>query len=87
MSKECPVEKLIRDAFKAKGLKFTEENDPVNERLDFHLTDFGVHVEVKQFHTDRISEQMSRVQSVIAIQGMQAAKTFVRLIGCDPSKF
>jgi len=48
--------------------------------LDFLLVESGVRVEVKQFHSDRISEQMSRAENVIVIQGKKDAELFTLLI-------
>ena len=70
------METTVRDALAAADISFTEENSEANKGLDFHLTDFGVHIEVKQFHSDRIAEQMSRAPNVIAIQGVIAAQFF-----------
>lgn len=48
--------------------------------LDFYLPEFDVHIEVKQFHSDRIAEQMSRVDNVIVIQGLIAAEFFASIV-------
>lgn len=74
---EDPMEKLIRDALIATRTEFTESDTPagvINKGLDFHLTDFDIHIEVKQFHTPRIAEQMSRAPNVIAVQGRAAVE-------------
>jgi hypothetical protein len=77
MRREDPMEKMLRDSLIEADYAFTEDGKPgseVNKALDFHLTDEGVHIEVKQFHSDRISGQMARVPDVIAAQGAVAVK-------------
>lgn len=76
-----PVEAIVRDGLTKAGIAFVEEEDPRALRLDFFVPAFNVHIEVKQFHTDRISEQMSRAPNVIAIQGTEAAVFFAAAIG------
>lgn len=81
MSIEDPMEKLIRDALRAAGIRYREENDPTNRaKLDFWLPDFGVYIEVKQFHSDRIAKQMASAENVIAVQGLLAVKFLAKLI-------
>jgi hypothetical protein len=75
-----PMEKIVRDALNASPLLFVEEEDPRALGLDFYLPLLDIHIEVKQFHSHRISEQMSRAKNVIAIQGIDAAKLFSKMI-------
>jgi len=65
----CPMEMAFENMCVRYGIKF-ERNDSVTG-LDFYLPSFNVYVEVKQFHSERIAEQMSRQENVIAIQGMR----------------
>lgn len=74
MSRPDPMEKTIEDALTRAGIPFVRA-DKEPERLDF-LLGKGVFIEVKQFHSDRIAEQMSRASDVIAIQGKEAAAFF-----------
>ena len=69
-----PIERIIEIGLDEGGIPHVGEEDPRALNLDFYLPDFDVHIEVKQFHTPRISEQMSRASNVIAIQGQTAAK-------------
>jgi hypothetical protein len=80
------MEKIVRDALTASDLTFVEEEDPRALRLDFYLPLADVHIEVKQFHTDRISEQMSRARNVIAIQGINAARLFAMMLARSTAK-
>lgn len=75
-----PMEKIVRDALSNSQLMFVEEEDPRALGLDFYLPLQDIHIEVKQFHTDRISEQMSRARNVIAIQGVEAARLFAQMV-------
>lgn len=75
-----PMESIVGDALRAAGIKWVGETDPRSNRLDFFLPELGVHIEVKQMHASRIAEQMSRVENVIAIQGLGAARAFAMMI-------
>lgn len=86
MSKPDPIESMVRDALTGAGIEFTEGN-ATPERLDFYLHNIGVHIEVKQFHSDRIADQMSRADDVIAIQGRWAAEMFCGLIRNNDPKW
>ena len=68
-----PVELIIWRALTAAQVPFT--SDP-NQTLglDFKLlTEPPFYIECKQFHSPRITEQMSRAKDVIAVQGIEAA--------------
>jgi len=78
---EDPMEKLIADALTFAGIPFTREGQKgAVHTLDFHLPESDVYVEVKQFHSDRISDQMARAPNVIAAQGRPAVEFLARLI-------
>ncbi|MBO9428692.1 hypothetical protein [Sulfitobacter sp. R18_1] len=81
--KDDPMEKMLRDGLIAGDFAFTEDGKPgseVNKALDFHLSEEGVHIEVKQFHSDRISKQMARSDNIIAAQGAVAVKFLADLL-------
>lgn len=82
MGEASVLEGMIRQALDNAGVEYTREPEP--ERLDFYLPQFGVFIEVKAFHSDRISEQMSRAPNVIAVQGEGAAKFIWALISTIP---
>ncbi len=73
-----PVETIVRDALEARGVKYTVGHE--THALDFDLPDLGCQIECKQFHTPRISDQLSRHADVIVIQGMGAARAFAKLL-------
>lgn len=84
-----PMEKLIRDALIRDEFTYTEDGKPggeVNKNLDFHLTDYGIHIEVKRMHSPRIAEQMSRVDNIIVAQGKEAVEFLAALL-CDYRRF
>jgi hypothetical protein len=72
-----PVEHIIMVALNAAGIRFVRDNEA---DLDFYLPDYDTYIEVKQFHSKRILEQMSRVPNVIVIQGRTAAETFSKAL-------
>ena len=77
-----PVEKIIADALG--NIPFTMEGEPDHPEgsLDFYVPSWGVFIEVKRFHSPRISDQMSRQPNVIAIQGVPSAIAFAELLRC-----
>ena len=82
-----PTEKLIAQALTDAGIAFTREDRNAGRparaddvTMDFHLVDFDIYVEVKQFHTPRIARQMAQAPNVIAVQGQQAVEFFASLI-------
>lgn len=91
MRKEDPMEEMVGRALAAAGVRFTTpaETRPApgsSHTLDFHLLDYDLYIEVKQFHSDRIAEQMSRAPNVIAIQGRAAAEWFCRAINGEKNE-
>jgi len=74
-----PMERIIAAALQDAGISYVRE--AYNEaRLDFYLPDFDTHIEVKQFHSERIGEQMERANNVIAVQGRTAVNFLAELI-------
>lgn len=75
------LEQMIADALRLRNIKFTTDfggGNPSN--LDFNLVDYGIEIEVKQFHTPRISDQMARAENVICAQGKDAVAFLARCI-------
>jgi hypothetical protein len=75
-----PLELMISDALDAAGVAFIRERDNRDQRLDFYLPGPGVYIECKQFHSERISDQIRPFANVIVIQGRTAAETFCKMI-------
>ena len=74
-----PMEIMIADALNAAGLSFVSDVEGNPSGLDFRLTN-GVEIEVKRFHSPRITEQMARAENVIAVQGAEAVRFFAALL-------
>lgn len=82
-AREDPMEKIIALALMDAGQKFKRDHGGENPSgLDF-LLESGIEIEVKRFHTPRISEQMSRAENVIAAQGIDAVSYLATLIRAD----
>lgn len=70
-----PMELIIFNALNESNVSFVMDDGGQNPSgLDFNLLDYGVEIEVKQFHSPRIADQMSRAPNVIAAQGRVAVK-------------
>jgi hypothetical protein len=74
-----PMEAIIYDALKKGDILFQTE-EQTEQRLDFYLPAYDIHIEVKRMHTPRIAEQMSRADNVIAVQGKAAVEWLARTI-------
>lgn len=68
------LEKKIAEAMDEVGIEFIHESENKEQGLDFYLPYFDVYIEVKQFHSDRISRQMESKDNVIAVQGRKSAE-------------
>jgi hypothetical protein len=80
VSSKRPIESKIGKALDDAKINYVDGTDERAKGLDFYLIDLDIHIECKQFHTERISEQMSRSSNIIAIQGMKAADLFSDLL-------
>lgn len=72
-----PIEKTVEDALNFAKVEYTS---PSHNGLDFYLPEHDVHIECKQFYTQRSSEQLTRAANVILIQGTKAALAFAKMI-------
>ena len=75
-----PVEKVIADGLTELGIEFEDNKDIENSSIDFYLPDFDLWIEVCQFYTPRKIKQLSCLDDVILIQGLPAAKAFIKLL-------
>lgn len=76
-----PLEQIVAEALEGADMDYlTGEGGGNPSGLDFNLVNHGVEIEVKRFHSARISDQMSRAENVIAIQGEGAVRFFANLI-------
>lgn len=76
-----PVEEIVAEGLRRAEIEFRVDDNVSG--LDFYLPGLDVYIEVKQHHSARIAEQMSRRPNVIAVQGMHAARKFVEMITGD----
>jgi hypothetical protein len=74
-----PMEQMIEAALIGAGIDYLIDGDE-GQSLDFLLPAYGVHIEVKRFHSARIAEQMARAPNVIAAQGKDAVELLAALI-------
>ena len=75
-----PMERLIADALDDAGIRYETDLGGGNPScLDFRLEN-GVEIEVKQFHSPRVGEQMARAPNVIVAQGREAVEFLAQLI-------
>ncbi|WBO21994.1 helix-turn-helix domain-containing protein [Sphingomonas abietis] len=76
-----PMERLIEQALIDAGIRFTtDQGGETESRLDFHLIDYGIEIEVKRFFTVRTGEQIARAPSVILAQGEVAVRFLAEAI-------
>lgn len=75
------TENVIRAGLDARGIRYVFHGehkgraaDELQRGLDFYLPDFGIYIECKDYHSDRIAGQMARAANVIAVQGEDAAR-------------
>ena len=68
------LESTIADALDNAKINFVHESENSGQILDFYLPNFDVYIEVKQFHSDRISKQMILRDNVIAVQGIKSVR-------------
>ena len=76
-----PLEDAAAALLDELGVRY-ERDDNVSG-LDFKLLDYPVYVEVKQFHSERIADQMSRVRNVIVIQGTESLEVLRALFAAE----
>ena len=79
-----PMEQIIKDALIASERPFITDYGGGNPSgLDFRLVKLGIEIEVKRFHSPRISAQMAKADNVIAAQGEDAVRFLADLLRKD----
>ncbi len=76
-----PVELMIADGLRSRGIRFTHESENKAQGLDFYLPDLDLLIEVKQYSSDRTGRQIAGRENVVLVQGKPAARAFLKLIG------
>jgi hypothetical protein len=69
-----PMEAMLEAGLKAGRIRYITalQDETATRSLDFYLPDLDLHIEVKQFHSDRVGKQMARADNVIVAQGRRA---------------
>ncbi len=76
-----PMERIIEAALIDAGVRFvTDAGGGTDHRLDFHLPDHGLAIEVKRFYSARSGEQIARAPHVILAQGEVAVRALAAMI-------
>lgn len=71
------LEKALADFLVSKHISFIHESQNKEQVLDFYLPGHGIYIEVKQYHTDRVTKQLAAQEEVILIQGKKALDFFI----------
>jgi len=74
------LEKQIAEVLDSLGIDFVHESEDKYQGLDFYLPKYDVYIEVKQFHTSRISKQMESEDNVIVLQGRKSVELLKALL-------
>lgn len=75
------MERIIEEALLDADIRYeTDQGGKNPSRLDFLLTDFGVEIEVRRFHSERTGDQMKRAPNVIVAQGEVAVRFLAEAI-------
>lgn len=80
------LEKQLAEALENSGIEYIHESEKGNQNLDFYLPYFDLYIEVKQYHSDRISKQMSSKDNVIAIQGIKSVNFLINVLKSQLNK-
>jgi hypothetical protein len=75
-----PMEEIVHQALHDAKVPFVAGDSNNAARLDFYLPVQNLYIEVKQFHSPRIAEQMARSENVIVLQGRPAVEWFAEMI-------
>lgn len=71
------LEQKLADFFTEHHIEFIHESQNKDQVLDFYLPAFGIYIEVKQYHTERVGRQLAHQDEVILIQGKKALAFFI----------
>jgi hypothetical protein len=75
-----PMERMVAAALTKAGLPYADETHPDAHNLDFFVPERLVHIEVKQFYSERSVRQMERAPFVILAQGRYAVAWLAEMI-------
>lgn len=72
------LEQMVGEALYEAGIEFKHESD--GARLDFYIPKFDCLIEVKKYHSKRISLQLAPHSDVILLMGKKAVNEFCNLL-------
>lgn len=80
MNTNDPIELIVAEGLTRAHIPFVHESDNKEQSLDFYLPIHDILIEVKQFASERIADQLAPHGNVILIQGRRAAQCFAGMI-------
>lgn len=75
-----PLEQRVAEVLEKNNFKFIHESENNGSSLDFHIPLYDVYIEVKKYHSDRISKQLAQKDNVIVLQGKKAVDLFILML-------
>ena len=73
-------EKELADILITNNINSVHQSKGNNQRLDFFLPDHDVYIEVKQYRSDRVNNQLKLHENIILLQGKKSVKFFKELL-------
>lgn len=74
------LERMLGDTLTELNIPFIHESQGNGSRLDFYLPRSKVYIEVKQFHSDRVLNQLKSKDNIILLQGRGAVLAFIEFL-------
>ncbi len=74
------LEQKIGEALFEAEIGFTHGSESKGQRLDFHLTDDDIYIEVKQYHSERIADQLKVADNIVVVQGRKSVDFMAAMI-------
>lgn len=75
-----PLEQMVATALDEAGIEYVHESQITGQRHGFLLTKRRIYIEVKRFHTDRVTDQLALADNVILLQGIDAVSVFCQIV-------
>lgn len=74
------LERKVGKALSDANIKFIHDSQGGEQRLDFYLPEFNLYIEVKKYHSDRISGQLLLADNIIVLQGERSVIFFINML-------
>ena len=74
------LELAVAEILERHNIEFVHESQNNGSNIDFYLPDYDVYIEVKQYHSDRVINQLNKRDNIILIQGIGSIKMIERLL-------